>query len=207
MPSEESPRLSTRTPHPDLPRNLALIGGRGCGKSSVSKRLARRNRNFMLFSLDALIRYERGGIPIPEIVSKEGWGGFRELEYEVVRRVTAFEGGALIDCGGGVVVDLDSEGREIYSERKVDALRQTGFLVYLARDIEYLRGRVEGDENRPALSQTEDFLTIMERRDPWYRRAADIVIDCDDRSKPDVADEVLRWYYDQIGAEYTPETD
>jgi hypothetical protein len=47
----------------------------------------------------------------------------------------------------------------------------------------------------------------MERREPWYRRAADQVIACDDLSKPEIADSVLRWYYDQIGAEYTPETD
>lgn len=199
--------MPPRTPHPALPRNLALIGGRGCGKSSVSKRLARRNRHFMLFSLDALIRYERGGLGIPEIVAKEGWPGFRELEYEVVCRAAAFEGGALIDCGGGVVVDLDPEGNEIYSDRKVDALKRTSLVVYLTRDHEYLRGRVEDDANRPSLSQTEDFLSIMGRRDPWYRRAADCVIDCDDKSKPEITDEVLRWYYDQIGAEYTPEED
>ena len=50
--------MTTRIAHPDLNRNLVLIGGRGCGKSSVAKRLVRLNRNFMLFSLDALIRYE-----------------------------------------------------------------------------------------------------------------------------------------------------
>ena len=57
--------MPARTPHPELTRNLALIGGRGSGKSSVTKRLARRNRNFMLFSLDALIRYERGDTATP----------------------------------------------------------------------------------------------------------------------------------------------
>jgi shikimate kinase len=201
------PRLSDRDPHPELPRNLALIGGRGCGKSSVAKRLARRNRNFMLFSLDALIRYERGGVTIPQIVEKEGWAAFRELEYEVVRKATAFEGGALVDCGGGVVVDVEAEGREIYSQRKVDALKRTSLVVYLTRDFEYLRSRVEGDANRPALSQNEDFISIMQRRDPWYRRAADKVIDCDGQTKPQVADAVLRWYYQQIGADYTPEAD
>jgi shikimate kinase len=199
--------LSARNPHPDLPRNLALIGGRGCGKSSISKRLARRNRHFMLFSLDALIRYERGAITIPEIVEKEGWAAFRDLEYEVVRRVSAFRGGALIDCGGGVVVDLDAEGGEIFSRRKVEALRRTSLVVYLSRDFEYLESRVEDDSNRPSLSQSEDFLSIMKRRDPWYRRAADWVVDCDDKTKPELADELLHWYYERIGAEYTPETD
>lgn len=205
-PSEET-SLPARNVHPELSRNLALIGARGCGKSSISKRLARRNRNFMLFSLDALVRYERGGITIAEIVEKEGWNGFRNLEYEVVRRVASFEGGALIDCGGGVVADVDGEGREICSERKIEALKRNSLVVYLTRDIEYLRTRVEDDTTRPALSPSEGFVEIMERREPWYRRAANQVIACDDLTKPEIADSVLRWYYDQIGAEYTPETD
>jgi shikimate kinase len=193
--------------HPDLSRSLALIGGRGCGKSSVSKRLARRNKNFMLFSVDALIRYERGGITIPQIVEHDGWAGFRELEYEVVNRLAAFESGALIDCGGGVVVDLDGAGREVYSERKVTALGRSSLVVYLSRDFAYLRGRIEGDESRPALSSTEDFIELMERRDPWYRRAADHVIDCNDKTKLEIAEEVLRWFYDEIGVEYTADTE
>ncbi len=199
--------MSSSADHPQLSRNLALIGGRGCGKSSVSKRLARRNKHFMLFSLDALIRYERGGITVPEIVEREGWTGFREIELEVVQRVTAFPSGALLDCGGGVVVDLDDSGAEVYSERKVEALRRSCLVVYLSRDFEYLRRRIEGDRNRPSLSSQESFIEIMERRDPWYRKAAHHVIRCDDKTKPEIAEEVLRWFYGEIGVPYQPGSD
>jgi len=193
--------VTTRTPHPELPKNLALIGGRGCGKSSIAKRLARSNRHFMLFSLDALIRYECGARTIPEIVAAEGWRAFREHEFEVVRRVSAFAGGALIDCGGGVVVDLDEDGREIYSERKVEALRRSSLVVYLARDVDYLLARIGDDPGRPDLSESESFRDIMARRDPWYRAAADHVLECDARSKTDLAREVLEWFYARIGVD------
>ena len=79
--------MALRTEHSEVVRNLALIGGRGCGKSSIAKRLARTNRNFMLFSLDALVRYEAGGSTIPEIVERDGWLGFRDREFEVVEKV------------------------------------------------------------------------------------------------------------------------
>ena len=186
-----------RADHPAPEGNLALIGGRGCGKSSVAKRLARRNRNFMLFSLDALIRYEADGKTIPEIVEREGWPGFREREYAVVRKLSAFESGALLDCGGGVVVDLDENGEEVFSKRKVDALRLHGRVVYLRRDPELLVRKVEGDPNRPSLSEKRSFLQVMERRDPWYRTAADLVIDCDELSKREIADRVLGWFLEQ----------
>lgn len=191
--------MSASTEHPELSRNLALIGGRGCGKSSVSKRLARHNKHFTLFSTDALIRYERGGRSIPEIVEREGWAGFRQLEFEVVERVAAFPGGALVDCGGGVVVDLDASGNEVFSERKVEALRRSCAIVYLERDPEYLRAKVEGDHNRPSLSDRESFLEILERRDPWYRAAAHHVLPSDGLSKPEITEAILHWFYRQIG--------
>lgn len=187
--------MSTRTPHPDLKYNLALIGGRGCGKSSISKRLARTNRNFMLFSLDALIRYENHAASIPEIVEDQGWPAFRDHEFDVLQKVSDFKSGALIDCGGGVVVDLDKEGNEIFSERKVEALKRHSLVVYLRRDPEYLISRIEDDPNRPALSDRESFLELMSRRAAWYESAADWVLECAEREKTDLADEILAWFY------------
>ena len=186
--------MGERIEHPELKKNLVLVGGRGSGKSSLAKRLSRTNRHFMLFSLDALIRYEADGSTIPEIVAREGWAGFRARELAVVERVAAIEGGALIDCGGGVVVELDRDGRERYSARKVDALRRHGRVVYLHRSLDYLEDRSE-DEDRPTLSSDETFQQIMKRRDPWYRRAADHVVDCGARSKDALAREILDWFY------------
>jgi len=102
------------------------------------------------------------------------------LEYEVcVKSSNAFaKEWTLIDAGGGVVTDVDEDGEETYSERKVAALKANGgMIVFLDREIEYLVGRVEGDSNRPDLSASKSFREVMERRLPWYRRAADFVVD------------------------------
>lgn len=183
--------------HPELPKNLVLVGGRGSGKSSLAKRLSRANRHFMLFSLDALIRYEANGARIPEIVAREGWSGFRARELAVVEKVAVIEGGALIDCGGGVVVELDRDGRERYGEHKVDALKRHGRIVYLHREIDYLEESAD-DDDRPSLGD-EAFRQIMKRRDPWYRRAADYVVECGERSKSSIAREILDWFYGDLG--------
>jgi len=182
-----------------LSHNLVLIGGRGCGKSSVARRIARRERRFQLYSLDGLVRYEAGGGAIPELVEERGWEGFRALEREVVRKVSAFRGGALVDCGGGVVVDLDADGREVYSEEKVEALRRHGLVVYLYRDPRALLERVRDDPQRPPLSDSRSFLEIMAQRDPWYRRAADRVLECEELSKREIADRILAWFRARVG--------
>jgi shikimate kinase len=155
----------------------------------------------MLFSIDALVRYEAEGRTIPEIVAAEGWPAFREREYEVLRKLARIEQGALIDTGGGVVVDLDEAGEEVYSARKVDLLRANGLVVYLRRDPSYLHSRVAADENRPVLSGTRSFEAIMKARDPWYRKAADLEIECADQEKSDISDRILSWFYESIGVD------
>jgi len=154
-------------------------------------------------SLDDLIVYEAQGSSIPKIVEDRGWPGFRDLEHEVVCKAASLPEWALIDAGGGVLVDLDLDGNEVYSERKASALRRSGLLVYIKRDVEYLIGRVEGDANRPDLSATNSFRDIMQRREPLYMQAADLVIDVSEskQKKSEIAQEILSWYYEQIGEE------
>lgn len=183
--------MTPRTPHPSVNQNLALIGGRGCGKSSVATRIAQTNRNFMLLSLDVLIRYESGAVTIREIVEQHGWREFREREFAALQRAAAFERGALLDCGGGIVVDLDDHDREQFSQRKVDLLRDHCFVVYLRRNAEDLQARIGDDPNRPPLSGEESFLELMARRDPWYEAAAHCVIERGELSKPDLVEAVL----------------
>ena len=161
------------------PVNLVLIGGRGCGKSSIARRVALAERRFVPLAMDDLIRYEGGGRTIPAMVEADGWGAFRDVEHVVAQKCGAFDAWALIDAGGGVVVDLDASGGEVFSTRKLDALRGAhgALIVYVERDVEYLSGRVAGDANRPDLSAVQSFEQIVRRREPWYLQFCDAVLD------------------------------
>jgi shikimate kinase len=210
---------------------LILIGGRGCGKSALCKRLVASDPRFTLRSLDDMI-VEEAGMSIPEIVETRGWRWFRDAEFSACERVAA---GArerrasgdtnpnplanprwtLVDAGGGVVVDLDDDGNEKFSARKVDALRgavvgatgaRENVLVYLRRDVGYLINRTSGDRNRPRLSDDVSFAKLMERRAPWYFRAADYVVDAAGgvvesrvKTKKAIKEEVLEYFYAETG--------
>jgi shikimate kinase len=179
-----------RTPH------LALIGGRGCGKSSVTIHLAEQYPDFRRLDLDALIVAAAGGRPVAQIVAEEGWPGFRDLEYSVLKAATDTSESAFVDCGGGIVVDLGSEGREIYSERKAEILRSRCRVVYLRCNSDLLAARIQDDPNRPTLSSQKSFHALMERRESWYARTAHRVIAADALSADELAAEIARWFFE-----------
>jgi shikimate kinase len=180
----------------DPPReHLALIGGRGCGKTSAAARLAADHQGFRLVDLDALIVAEAGGRTVPEIVDDGGWALWRELEYRVLQRETAIHQPALVDCGGGIVVDFDKTEGEIFSPRKVEVLRERCWVVYLRCNAELLWSRVATDSNRPALSNDRSFQALMAQRESWYQSAADWVIEADSLDPDELAQQIAQWFF------------
>ncbi len=168
--------------------NIAFIGGRACGKSKVSRRLFYLTKR-PLFQLDELIVYEQSGMKIPEIVKKYGWEHFREVEYQVVKKVSKMHG-SILDCGGGVIIDLDDSGNEIYSDRKINVLKTNSFIIWLKLDVSLVAEKIENDPDRPNLSDNKSFFEIMERRMPFYKRACDMEFDMKGHTKKSAAAEI-----------------
>ena len=172
--------------------NLILIGMRGAGKSNISRRLSVMTKRPVL-STDLLIEYDNGGRTIPDIIADHGgdWRAFRDMEYEVVRKVARLDG-AIVDCGGGVIVDLDKKGDEVFSERKVKALKKTGTIVWLKGDIARLAAKTKGSASRPTLDEARSAEEVMHRRLPFYEKAADVVIDIEGRKRSELAEKIFR---------------
>ena len=94
----------------------------GLREERVCRRLVAADGRFTLYSPDDMIVEEAD--EHPDIVDTRGWAWFRDLEYDVCVKAARLaredaSGWTLIDAGGGVVVDLDENGNETYSQRKV----------------------------------------------------------------------------------------
>lgn len=154
----------------------------------MSRRLAAATKRALL-STDVLIQYDNGGRSIAEI-ALDGWHEFRDLEFAVVRKSVGVND-AIIDCGGGVVVDLDQAGDEVFSDRKVSLLRSAGPVVWLDGDLERLAEKAAiPTPNRPPLSDVRSTIDLMRARLALYERAADIRIDIEGKSRRQIAREV-----------------
>jgi shikimate kinase len=158
--------------------NLVLVGYRGTGKSAIARKLGGLLAMPMVSLDDEIVR--EAGKPIPDIVASAGWAYFRDLEERMCREFGAKQG-IILDCGGGVV------------EREANflSLRAGGYVVWLRATPATIVARIGGDSSRPSLtghkSFTEEVEEVLARREPLYRRLAQVCIDTDGRPLDELA--------------------
>jgi shikimate kinase len=170
--------------------NIILIGPRGVGKSKVSRALAKIT-DYPVVSTDSVIVYENGGKPIPSFVEKFGWAKFRDLEYAILQKLQDASG-IILDCGGGIIFDIDADGHEILSERKLSILRKMGPIILLEQDLEELVAKVKGDKTRPDLSIKENYSQILSQRLPHYTESAHFRIYTQGLKKEETAEKIAQ---------------
>ncbi len=163
-------------------KNIALIGFMGTGKTAVGQLLAKKLK-MAFFELDSLIE-EKAGKSIPEIFQQDGEIAFRELEIEVTREV-ARKQGAVVACGGGIVLN----------KINIDRLRQGAVIVHLTATPAAILKRVAREAGqRPLLEVENPMLAIRELlkfRKPFYERAADITINTSKLDIEAVAEQII----------------
>ncbi len=162
--------------------SIALIGFMGAGKTVVAKVLAEKLGK-KLSEPDRLIE-QKAGKPISRILDEDGEVAFRELEIEVVKEIARGKN-QVIACGGGVVLN----------KINIDRLREEAVVVYLEASLEVILERVAADGGvRPLLAKSKKALAVRELlkfRQPFYERAADIVVDTSELGVEAVAGEII----------------
>jgi len=162
--------------------NIVLIGLRGSGKSTVGEIISRKlNKTF--YDLDSII-IKKEKKTIPEIVEKYGWEYFREKETEIIKKISK-RGNSVIATGGGT----------IKRNENIDMLKKNGEFIFLKTSIEQITVRIGDDKSRPSLNGKKSFIDEMQEiwimRKPIYEQTADIIIETDDKSQEEVADEII----------------
>jgi shikimate kinase len=162
--------------------NIVLIGMRGSGKTTVGKILAQKLGR-ELVEMDELIT-QKAGLAIPEIVEKYGWSKFRDIEEEVTNEVAGRDN--IVNAAGGGVVTR---------EKNIAKLKKNGVLVWLKANVDILVRRIGEDSERPLLVRgrtwREDIEITLTERKPLYQKAADLVVDTEDKTPEEIAEIVM----------------
>ena len=137
--------------------NIVLVGMPGCGKSTVGKQLAQLlGREF--FDTDTLIE-EKKGCSIAALFQRVGEQGFRDVETEVIRTISAMQGKVIATGGGAVLRPVN-----------VALLKENGRVYFLDRSLSLLTATLD----RPLSSTAEALQTRYEERYPIYCGVCDV---------------------------------
>ncbi len=142
-------------------KNIYLTGMMGCGKTAIGKRFAyAAGADFV--DTDELVE-SRSGLTVNEIFQKYGEAEFRARESEALS-IVAERSGAVVSCGGGIVL----------APQNVRLMRQSGSVVYIYRDIDDIVASVETGA-RPLLKKDgSNVRAIFARRAKLYEDSCDV---------------------------------
>ena len=161
--------------------NLVLIGYRGTGKSVLSNRCPVHHMDELLVG--------RFGCPIPEFVEKNGWDAFRDEEQKLTEEL-ASQDNAVIDCGGGVIV----------RDANIEALRESGYVVWLQAPVEVIAERIMGDANRPSLTgkgtAADEVRDVLNQREALYQKASHATVNTHFCTVDQCVDKILTQFRD-----------
>jgi XRE family transcriptional regulator, aerobic/anaerobic benzoate catabolism transcriptional regulator len=154
-------------------RQIALIGLRGAGKTTLGSALAAR-RDAPFVELDREIE-SAAGASLSEVFMLYGQTAYRRYERRALETLLARDDAFVVATGGGIVAEPET----------FDLLRASCFVVWLKATPEEHMARVvaQGDK-RPMAGNREamdDLRRILERRDALYRRA-DATVDTSGKS-------------------------
>ena len=163
-------------------KNYILIGFMGAGKTTVGKLLA-KEKGMDFVDTDERIVSEQNR-DIPDIFTEDGEAHFRDLETGLLVEMQSHKN-TVISCGGGAAL----------REKNVVQMKKNGKVVLLTASPETVYERVKNSEGRPVLDgrkNVKGILELMEQRRDRYEAAADIVVNTDNKTVPQVGEELVQ---------------
>ena len=135
---------------------------------------------------------------ITQIFQESGEEVFREMERQTTLGLEGLKD-TVIAIGGGLILDPVN----------LSSLRKHALLVCLWASPQSIYSRIRSQEHRPLLQTgdpLETIMTLLARRAPLYRQTADVLINTEFRSLPEVARHVAHSFLADRFKEPKPES-
>ena len=166
--------------------NIVLIGMRGSGKTTIAKMLSTRLQRTSIEIDDEVVK--KTGMSIADIFAHHGAEYFRNKESEVVDEMLAKEN-TIISTGGGTIL----------RPHNIEQLKYNAICFWLRAPVEALVERMESDpsssQQRPTLTDKEtpeeETAEVLRQREALYQKAADEVVDTQNKNPGGIVEEVL----------------
>ncbi|MCR5785621.1 MAG: shikimate kinase [Eubacterium sp.] len=166
--------------------NIYFTGFMGTGKTTVSKKLCELT-GAKWIDTDEEIEKEEGR-KISDIFAADGEEYFRKAETAILKKIAASKDRLVVSCGGGLVL----------KDENINIMKESGSVVFLSALPETIFEHVKYSHNRPVLEgnmNVEFIRELLEKRLPFYEKAADFRVECDGKSVKEITAEVRGNYF------------
>ena len=162
--------------------NLVLCGMMGAGKTTIGVKIAELTGR-RWYDTDGVISDRYG--KISDIFEYYGEPHFRKLETEVVKEL-AGQDNLVISTGGGLVLKSENNAE----------LQKNGKIIFLRASLQTLNQRLVVDGTRPLLQASTESISdrlarLLKERTPIYEHVADYIVDVDEKSPLQIANEIV----------------
>ncbi|KRF31684.1 shikimate kinase [Paenibacillus sp. Soil787] len=158
--------------------NIVLIGMSGAGKSTLGVLLAKA-LGMDYVDTDIVIQQHEGRL-LQDIINIDGIEKFMEIEEKTVSALHLKN--CIISTGGSV----------IYSEKAMNALKQSGQIIYLHVPYEEIKRRLVNVTTRGIVIKEGNSLEdVYEERVPMYIKYSDKTLDCSNKDIEQCVSEII----------------
>ena len=165
-------------------KNIVLVGLMGAGKTTVGKILAEKLKKEFIDTDELIVKEEKKSIN--EIFAQSGEKYFREIEKNIIEKVSQFSN-KVISIGGGALENFEN----------ISNLKRNGILFYLKADIDTLEQRLKNATDRPLLKNIElkEKLTeLLNKREKNYLLSQKIINTSNVKSIDIISEEIIEYY-------------
>ena len=146
-------------------KNIYICGFMGCGKSLVSKIIAKKLK-VNCIDTDTKIKQSKN-MQIHEIFEKYGESYFRQLESELLKSLQNTNN-SIIATGGGTLIS---------NRENAKIAKSNGIIIFLETPFELCWSRIK-DSKRPLITNNSvnDVRHLYEKRQPQYKEISNIAV-------------------------------
>ena len=163
--------------------NIAVIGFRGTGKTTVCRLLSERLGYKLISTDEEIIKYTK--MTIQGVIKKFGWDKLRDRETEVVEKICDYDD-CIFDTGGGLVMRNEN----------IVSLKKCSVIVLLTCDARTIMKRIKESKPKDHKLRSdflEEITKVMKEREQKYKSCADYAIDTTQMT-PEEATDLIHHY-------------
>ena len=163
--------------------NIAIMGFRGTGKTTICKLLAKRLDKQLILTDDEILK----GIKttMPKYIKKHGWDKFRDIETDIIEKLSDLDE-CVFDISGDIVMRNEN----------INNLKKNSIVILLTADLKIIANRLNNKKGKTLLDRydyVDELKEFFQEREARYKKSADYTIDTSGLSPDEVCELVMHY--------------